>query len=237
MNKEILDDFEKGIEEPLAFFKDFFFEEQATYLLALLDEENIPYEISKNETIIDEAIVGNTLSPKIILKLQPKHFERANALIKANVVVDEAAMKDHFLNQLDDKELLEILEKPDEWSIENGVVAKQLLAHRGVKYSEEAIKTKQAQRLEKIRAGKDSKEGSVGFYNASIFAAFLFLSPLFFIAGVGMGVYYWKDTTVDTTGTKFFSYNDSTREIGKLMVFGWIALFIGYFLLLPYILS
>lgn len=237
MNNEILDNFEKQVEEPLEFFKDFFFKDQAEYLLELLDQENIPYEISKSETIIDEAIVGNTLSPKIILKLQPKHFERANELIKANVVVDEAAMKDHFLNQLDDKELLEILEKPEEWSIENGVVAKQLLARRGVKYNEAEMKKKQANRLEELRSGKNSKEGSVGFYNGSILAAFLFLSPLFFIAGVGMGFYYWKDSAVDSTGTKFLSYNERTRGIGKMMVFGWVGLFILYFLLLPYVIS
>lgn len=217
------------------FYRDFFLLEQAEEVTHLLEKSGIPYKLEKSEVLIDEAIVGNSLTPKIVLRLQPIHFQRANEVIKENIKLTPEILEAHYLNQLDARELLEIIEKPDEWSVEDVVVARAILAQRGIPIDEASIHQMQRERLQLLRAGKDVSLAQLLLFYLVIFGVSILFSGYFMLAGLALSWYYWKDMTVDTTGTKFYTYKSSVRQIGKILF--WLWLFVGiplFSLFIPY---
>lgn len=221
MNK-ILDSemFEKTILEKkdFKFYKSFHNVEEAKEFAKILDKNNILYLAESTETILDESIVGTGMLPKVVIKILPKDFKKVNGFIAYQIAeLDYADVEDHYLNQLDNDELLEIFAKPDEWSIEDANVAKIIIRQRGVEISKEEISGLRAQRLAEIRAGKSENKLIMLLYFVGICVG-LFFSPLFVIAGLGMGYYYGFSKNVDLDGEKYFTFDAATRGLGKLML-------------------
>lgn len=230
MEDELLDDFDRN-NQPFEFYKDFFVIAQAEFVVNLLKDAAIPYQLDQSSTIIDEAIVGNSLTPKFVLKLPPKFFQKANDLIKENLVVDDAYVATHYLNQLEEHELIEILERPDEWSLEDGIVAREILANRGKTYSDAELQKMQNERLALLRTGKAEPLGKLSSYYLLILAASFFFSAYFVLAGLGLALFYWKDTNVDATGFKYYTFDAGTRKIGQITFWVWLVFMIPFFFL------
>lgn len=231
MKEQVLDDFDYK-EDDFEFFRDFFVLDQAEFVVNLLKSATIPYKLEKSQTVIDEAIVGNTLTPKFVLRLPPVFFEKANDLIRSNTQISDAYLEEHYLDQLDENELIEILEKPDEWSIEDGLVAQRILANRGKEISEEEIQQMQEERRTLLRTGRSESRGKIlSFYLLSLAVSFFF-SAFYVLAGLGLSWYYWKDTNVDATGYKYFSFDESTRKFGQNMFWFWLVIVIPFFFFL-----
>lgn len=229
MQETILDDFDKNGQQ-FEFFRDFFVLDQAEFVMKILESANIPYKLEKSSTVIDEAIVGNSLTPKFILRLQRASFQKANVLIKENLVVDAAYVDEHHLNDLTTNELIAILEKPDEWGLEDGVIAQKILFNRGENYDDEVIQNLQNDRLATLRAGKNEPIGQMLLYYLLIMAVSIFFSSLFILAGLGLAWYYWKDTNVDSTGVKYYSFKPETRNRGQIIFFVWLLLVVPFFI-------
>lgn len=231
MEEQIIDDYDNKASD-FEFFRDFFVLDQAEFVVSLLKSANIPYKLEKSQTVIDEAIVGNTLSPKFVLRLPPTFFEKANNLIKANLQFDDNYLDEHYLNQLNEQELLEILEKPDEWSIEDGLIAQKILAKRGREVSDDEVQQMQAKRRIFLRAGKTESKGKILSFYLLIVAISFFFSAFFILAGLGLSWYYWKDTNVDATGFKYYSFEESTRKLGQNLFWIWLVIVIPFFFFL-----
>lgn len=200
------------------FYKSFHNVEEAKEFSKILDDKEILYLAESTETILDESIVGTGMLPKVVIKLLPKDFKKVNGFIAYQISeLDYADIQDHYLIQLDDEELLEIFEKPDEWSVEDANVAKIITRHRGIKPSKEKIQALRAQRLDEIREGKSENKAMMLLYFVFIIGGWFF-SPLFAIAGFGMGYYYGYSKNVDLDGEKYFTFEPTTRLLGKLML-------------------
>lgn len=215
------------------FYKSFHNVEEAREFAKILDDKEILYLAESTETILDESIVGTGMLPKVVIKLLPKDFKKVNAFIAYEIgELDFTDIQDHYLNHLDDEELLEIFEKPDEWSVEDANVAKIITRHRGIEPSKEKIKALRTQRLQEIRQGKSENKIIMLLYFVGIIGGW-FLSPLFAIAGFGMGYYYGYSKSVDLDGEKYFTFEPTTRLLGKLMIiFGGILMpLVFYFFL------
>lgn len=212
------------------FFRDFFLLEQAEGIVELLKEAKIPFKLDKSETIIDEAIVGNSLTPKIVLRLPKEYFQQANELIKQSLVLSYEDIDNHYLNQLEQKELEAILKKPDEWSVEDVIAAQQILKSRGVDYSDGEVKYLQEKRLKEIRKGKTESLGVMGISYLIVILISSFFSLYFILAGLGIAWYYWKDTTIDATGFKFHSFDATTRKLGRIAFWVWLFVMVPFFL-------
>jgi len=204
-------------------YKRFHNAEQAKSYATLLADYNIPYLIEGSQTILDEAIVGSPLLPKVILKLRPEDFSRANQVIMSEMVAaEDFSVEDHYLNQLENEELLAIFEKQDEWEVEDIQVAQFILEKRGVPISSEKIQVQREQRLETIRKGKSGNRFFMLLYALSI-ALGIVIHPLFVIAGIGMGYYYAYGKSVDPDGNRYFTFDAPTRKYGKLVLYGGIV--------------
>ena len=208
-------------------YRDFHNVEEAKAFGALLKEKGIPFSLEGSDTIIDSAIVGRGLIPKAILKIPASDFERVNQIIEEQLKsISFEDVKDHYLNQLDTEELLDIFKQPDEWTVEDTQIARVILNERGIEISSEEIAAQRQERFEAIRAGKKGTTFWMYFYFLAV-ALGLFISPFFIIAGIGMGYYYAYGRAVDPDGQKYYVYEPNTRLIGRIILYGGTAVFIG----------
>jgi len=130
---------EKSEEDKFEFYRSFQFEEDAVPFLELLKENEIPYKFDGSETIITEAIVGSPNYPRFVLKIMRSQFSEVNQIIENEVLKNAADFHEHYLNEFTDHELLDILKKPDESSVEDLTIAKELLKRRGIPINPAAL--------------------------------------------------------------------------------------------------
>lgn len=217
------------------FYRDFMNIQEARSITDMLDENKIPFRLETSDTVIDKAIVGNGLLPKVVLKLLPEDFKRVNQFISEQYKdLTYQEVKDHYLNELDNEELEEIFEKQDEWTIENVQIAKIILAHRGLEIEETEIKEQRAERLANIRAGKTGSKFWMTVYFLALISG-LFISLILVVAGLGMSFYYAYGRSTDADGNRHYVYDENTRFLGTIMLYGGITMLIVEILMVMYI--
>ena len=222
-------------ESEFEFYKSFHSVEKAKDFVALLQSHNLPYKADTARALIDETIVGTGLMPKVVIKLLPNDFKTVNELIKKEIVeADYREFGDHYLNQLDDEELLAIFEKQDEWSVEDIHVAQIILRNRGIKMDDVDVKILREVRLAKIRKGKEGNKVSMAIYFVGILLG-LVTFWVFAIAGIGMGYYYSYGKTVDPDGKSYYIFEPNTRRIGKFILYGGLVALIAEVIVLGYL--
>ena len=213
-------------EAKFQFYKSFHHQEEAEAFIDFLKKHRLPYRAETTSTLLDSNIVGTALLPKVIIKLHTDYFRKANQLIEKEIAnTDHSHFEDHYLNLLDDQELLDIFEHPDQWSIEDFNIAKIILRNRGINLDETDIIISRELRLAKIRKGK---KGNINWMLAYALSAMLglLLHPLFVLAGVGMGYYYSYGKVVDIDGNSHFVFDEKTRQYGKYILYASIFIII-----------
>ena len=214
--------FNEEEKERLRFYKDFVSVEDAKAFTELLNSHDIPFAAEVPQALIDPSIVGTGMLPKAIVKLLPEDFKRVNELLADQIKgASFADVQGHYLNQFETDELQDIFTQPDKWTVEDVQVAKIILKERGVPISEEQVQQLRESRLQEIRDGKPGSKLWMAIYFLSILL--IFLHPIFFVAGVGMGYYYAFGKSVDPDGHRHFVFDPQTRFYGKMMLFGGLA--------------
>lgn len=227
--KDILDHEYTGDE--LEYFREFLNIEEANDLAHLLEKHNILYSLEKPQVLIDKAIVGTTILPKVILKILPRDFEKVNKIL-AEIIEQQAIPPEHYLVEFDDLELFDVIKKPDSWNVEDVTMAKKILVRRGFEVTNEQLEELQEQRFEELKAGKKGSLSWIVFYTVCIVLGVVFFHPFFMIAGVGMGWYYWRDKRRDPKGESYFTFDQKTRLAGQIIFYLGIVLMIVLFVLL-----
>lgn len=213
------------------YYRSFESKENAKAFTEFLTENEVEFLVDSPEVLIDKSIVGTGFLPKITLKIKSQDFEKVNELIAAQVEDTDIAAEGDYLNELNDEELTDILKNPDEWSIEDGIVAKKILAERGITYSDTEIATFKNDKLQQIRVGKKASPLTLILYFLSILVGF-YIGILFTLAGIGMGYYYGYGTSTDINGKKYFAYDKETQRYGKIILYVGLVGFIVQLLLL-----
>ncbi|MEM6725073.1 MAG: hypothetical protein AAF598_13630, partial [Bacteroidota bacterium] len=215
-------------------YRDFMNGEEAEHYINLLDEANIPYKVEGTGVLIDTAIVGNTLLPKVILKLKRHDFKNANRLF-ANPFKDKtyADFKGNYLDQFTDEELKEILLNPDEWSVENVEVARIILRGRGIHLADEKIEAYRTEKFETLRTGKAADPTWMTIYFCCILGG-IFTSPFVTLAGLGMVYFYGFGQSNDPDGQPYYHFDQKTRKIGRLLFYVGLPILIGEIVYLVY---
>jgi hypothetical protein len=97
-----------------------------------LHKNGINSVVSKEDALLDSTFIGSDLGSTIHLKVAPTNFERANAILEDFYMTRIQSMDpDYYLYTFTDEELLDIVQKPDEWGHLDFVLAKKLLADKG----------------------------------------------------------------------------------------------------------
>jgi hypothetical protein len=195
-----------------ATYEKFFNPEQAEPVLAILKEHNITYEFLKIGKTVDAVIAGETLNYDYELKIASSQFELVNQLLLEKIKINmDDVDPDYYLFSFSDAELVEILKKPDEWGRQDYIIARQLLQSRDVHYSDEELTNLKKERLQVL--ARPEKEGRAWIYAGYFFSAF----GGFF--GVIIGLALWQTTKVLPNGDKVYTYDQKTRNNGRLIVF------------------
>lgn len=210
------------------FFRDFFNEEQAASFAQVLDAHGIPYKLEKNRTLLEGTITGYGLVPHSVVKLRTADFARVNHILGEDALKDEGFIANHYFQNYKATELLEVVQKPDEWTSEDVAVARFLLDKQGVAIPEAQVEAYKAQRAETLKAGRTVNTGLVAVYLLVILVGAFLLSIFFLVGGIGLGLYYWQDYLIDGEGNKFFTFEPGTRQLGKAIFIISVALLVGW---------
>lgn len=210
------------------FYRDFHSVEQAESFVELLKKNRIDYKLEKSQTLLDAAIVGHGLVPPALVKIRTADFTKVNAILEKEALENPHFLSSHYLRQMDDRELIDMIRNPDEWNVEDIAVARKILSERGIPIPKEHIEEFNKKKNAERRAGKKAEPKWMFLSFLLVVAGGAFVSPLFLLGGIGMGWYYWQDKTVDNQGTKFYTFEKTTRVYGKLIFYlGWLSLLIG----------
>ncbi|MFK8010140.1 MAG: hypothetical protein AB8H03_27550 [Saprospiraceae bacterium] len=213
---------EKSEEDNFEFYRSFQFQEDALPFIELLKENEIPYEFNGSGTLITEAIVGSPNYPKFVLKILRSDFPIVNSIIEQEVLKNAADFHEHYLNDFTDHELLAVLRKPDQSSIEDITITKELLKRRGIPIDPSALVEMKQDRLIELQKGKSENVGWMLLFFLFLIAASIFFNLFFIIGTVGLSWHYWKDKSADIDGNKFYTYDEPTRKYG--ITFGILSI-------------
>lgn len=195
-------------------FNDKLAAQELAQLFKLNDIDFLFEDVSAN---FDVSFANNEIDKDFRIKLQKQDFERANLLL-TNLSEKEVENVDseHYLFDFSNEELIEIIEKQDEWSKFDFVLAKKLLNARGVALSEENITSLKKERI--VELSKPQKTPLFMIYIGYALAIF---------GGLVATIFGWylkshKKTLPD--GEKVFYYADSSRIHGeRILIIGIIS--------------
>ncbi len=210
-------------------------------ILEILKENDISYRARENKAMLDSVIIGQALNENFWIEIFDYEFKRANQILEAAASSNysQEDISQHYLNELDDDELMEVLTKPDEWNQDATVMAKLILENRGKSVNERQIKQTIDDRLVEMKQPKSaSLFARLGFIVLALVCGY-FSHRILVMAGVGSmvcvltGFYYatFKETAPD--GERYLAFDSSTRQYGWILIGIAILAFLLALLLIP----
>ncbi|MES2487151.1 MAG: hypothetical protein V4581_14540 [Bacteroidota bacterium] len=193
---------------------------QAKEIEQLLLTNNIQCLLVDNASSLDGSFGGMAIKDYEI-KLQPQDFAAAEQLLLAYADEWTSNVPDnYYLLTFTDEELYEVLQKKDEWSEFDYVLAQKLLSERGKSIDAQSLKQLEAERMLALAWPDDLHFGW-------IIAGYVFalLGGLFGII-TGYLIYTAKKTLLN--GTKVHSYSQGRRAHAKnILIIGCIVVAIS----------
>ncbi len=182
--------------------------EEASTIIELLQKNDIEYTLEKEDNQ-DTELAGD-LAFGIDIKVKAEDLEKAEELLKGIEEIDvERLEKDYYLFAFSDQELIEILQKPDEWSYNDYLWAQDILKQRGKEVAAATLAEWKQKRMEFL-----SKPTKIS--NNFILTAYLFC--LFGgIIGYFMGNYLSNAQKILPNGKKIFTYDEDSRKKGHTL--------------------
>ena len=116
-----------------------------------LKERRIDCVVERVQPLLEPSFFRNTVEQTIHLKVRATDFEKATRALEEHY---EHQLQDvdpgYYLYSFTDVELLDIVAKPDEWGQFDYVLARELLAERGLPIPDETIEEMKQQRLRQL---------------------------------------------------------------------------------------
>lgn len=193
--------------------------QDAEELIANLKKSGIEVEIEDASPPVDITFSGNTMQNEIRVKIQQSDFDKANQILEkqAKLIINQFP-KDYYLFSFTDDELIEIIEKPDEWSKEDYLLSQKILKDKGHDISKEKIENHRINRFHELRKPEKGQISWLIFgFVCSIFGG---------IISIFIGWIYWKYKKTDPEGKRIYMYDQRTRKTGKVLFWVGIIFFI-----------
>ena len=192
--------------------------EDVNELIKLLDQNNISYELENYPKNFNSSYNVDINNLEFLLKIRTEDFDKVEKIeLKHYSPLIKNARPDYYLYEFSENELKEIIQKSDEWSKFDFILAKDILAKKGIFFDEKKIQDQKDIRLEKL--AKTEKSQIIWIVVGYIFA----------LSGGLLGLIIgWHLTTHKKTlpnGTQVFDYNEKDRKHGTIIfVLGIIIL-------------
>jgi hypothetical protein len=222
--------------ENLLVFKTYPDPEAAEQTATILKEHGIVVEVNEEVRILDSNYIGQQFSNPYLLYMQGTDFERAHAILEQATIVNlEDVDPGYLLLSFNEEELIEVMEKKDEWGVYNYKLAEALLKKRNVDIPEVKIALEQAERL---KAKEQPVASGImylllgylsvldGIYSLFIPAgnAILTLSQGLLGLFIGWSLSHFKRTL--SNGQRTYYFNNSTRLQGSVMLWTSVTIIV-----------
>lgn len=207
-------------------FQQFSTPEDAEYLVALLQENGIEVVAQDTTPFVDLTLNNNDTRKSLEVRIRQADFAAAHEILENNAAkllqLDDEL---HPLHQFSKEELIEVVEKEDQWSKIDYLLALKFLEKKGIQFSPEELAAIRQRRLEELRKPVKGETGwlVIGFILA-LMGGFL---------GLAIGYIYYSAHKTLPSGERVPTYDKRTRNTAQLvMVIGIVVVLIGLLSLL-----
>ncbi|POS00717.1 hypothetical protein Q361_1274 [Flavobacterium croceum DSM 17960] len=211
------------MKEEFLIFQKFNSEIQATNFGSLLTKNKIEFLIENISVNFDPILSNNEFGKEYCVKIKKNDFEKANDILreKAKTEINEI-QDDYYLLSFSNKELIDVIEKSDEWNKFDVELAHKLLKKRGNEITSEEINELKKQRI--IELSKPEQGQTVYIIIGYICA---FLGGLLGIF-IGWHLLTYKKTLPN--GNQIYAYSENDRKQGnRILIIGGIFIVVWIF--------
>jgi hypothetical protein len=174
----------------------------------VLRQSNIDYYIEEDSVVFDPSYANNPLNKDYAVKIRQSDFKIAgeaySEYFKSRL---DSVPSDYYLLDFKDDELIEILERPDEWGIFDYQLAQELLKKRGVEVSKQKMDTLKADRYKQLAKPEGEPVSNI--------VSYYIISILFYPIGIIIGWVWGYSKKLLPDGHKVFAYNENVRAHGR----------------------
>jgi len=201
-------------------FQKFNTKDEAVELADLLKANSIDFLLEDASTSFDPTFSNNEINKEFRINLKQIDFDKADKLLITTSTIEINKIdKEYYLFQFSNEELFEILEKSDEWSKFDYVLAQKLLKERGQDINENMLESLKRQRIRELAKPEENQKGWI---NAGY---------IFAVLGGLLGIFIgWHLNTHKKTlpnGNRVYAYSTNDRKHGKrILNIGIIFFFI-----------
>ena len=194
--------------------------ESASEITSILTKNKIPFKIQDTGKDFDASFSMNKASKSILILLHSNDFERANAVVDTELILDENTIdKEHFLYGFSNDELLDVIKNSEEWHPLDVKLAKQLLEQNKIQINETEIADF---KKEKVAESFKPEKSDI---------TTILIGYVFSITGglIGLGITFFLINSKKTlpTGEKIYTYCKSDRSHGfKMLILSSISIVI-----------
>jgi hypothetical protein len=195
----------------LVTYRTFLNKEEASELIDALTKNNIPNALEDNKASYDPTFVNMDENDRYFLKIAKEHFPTADKiqLELANKIIDSIG-PDHYLYEFTDDELFEVVNKKDEWSKIDYLLAQKILKERGNELSQDTLA-----KIEMKRSNELAKTEPLPLTSLIIGYIFACLGGLFGIL-IGWHLATYKKSLPN--GERVFGYSPNVRDHGTIIM-------------------
>lgn len=159
-------------EKKYILFRVFRNEEDMKFFTDVFDDCGIDYTIENpradSSDVLSSAygvqVAEDAMQYKYMLMIAEDDFERSQTELRSHIADyfgNAGSEENTLLNEFSDEELLDVIKKPDEWAVEDIVMAQTLLDKRGKHVSDEVVDAYRQKRLEEVRQPKFGGYGTI----------------------------------------------------------------------------
>ncbi|MEM6799863.1 MAG: hypothetical protein AAF696_00590 [Bacteroidota bacterium] len=192
--------------------------ELARPISEMLDRRAIPFVLEDASAAIDVTFSSSPYIKEYHLRVPEQYFRKAQKIWEAEsesllAEIDES----HYLFSFADEELWEILEKADEWSKLDFVLAKKILKDRGHEVSQKNLDNLEEERIKELSQSSTA--------NRTWLMIGLITSLLGGFLGMIIGYnYQFKKTLPD--GSQVYAYDEQSRKKGMAIFYLGLGVFL-----------
>ena len=201
----------------------------------LLKANNIPYELEDDVEIFDVSFANNKHNRDYRIKLYPEDFETVTEL-RNTIAASELEQIDptyyHF--GFTDEELIDLISKQDEWSPFDFQLAQKILKDRGREISSQKMGELKETRIKELATVEKHDIGGIAAgYIFTILGGLIsfiiggYLIKLLILIGLIIGGYIVSNKKTLPNGKRVYTYTESDRRHGKIILFIGIPILIA----------
>jgi len=180
----------------------------ANELAQTLQEHNIEYYIQEETSGFDPSLVMSNAPTDYAVKIKSGDFGQVNQLLKENAEENiEGVNKDYYLFSFNNEELMEVINKADEWSPFDVVLSRKILAQKGIVISDKELAEINEKRIKELETPDEPQTLwiTIGYICALGGGVF----------GIFIGWYLANGKKTLPNGERVYEYIDNDRRHGR----------------------